>query len=350
MPIVPNFVERLFLLKLNQGPGLILDFLGAQVFRTLCVAVKLGVFETLSNGPMSSPDIARQIKTDERGTTLLLEALEAIGYVDEKQARYRNTPMTTKWLLRNSPNSLVGALPFLESMVFERWGCLDESIRRGRPAVYGSEWLEQHPDGWRIYQEGMMAVAKMTADEVVGKVKLQPNASRLLDVGGNHGLYSIKFCCRYPSLSATVFDLPQALEVARENISAEKMDERIGLREGDFWTDPLGTGYDIALVFNILHAFLPDKNTELLHKVANALNPGGLVIIMDQIAGKASGTTAKALVRLQAMNYFNDLGARTCAFHEIAAWLTKTGFTYPRLIRLRGTPGFALVQGRKTQK
>lgn len=36
MPIVPNFTERLMLLKLNQAPGPMLDFLGAQAFRVLC--------------------------------------------------------------------------------------------------------------------------------------------------------------------------------------------------------------------------------------------------------------------------------------------------------------------------
>jgi hypothetical protein len=45
MPIVPSVAERLTPLRLNQGPGPILDFLGAHAFKTLCVAVKLGVFE-----------------------------------------------------------------------------------------------------------------------------------------------------------------------------------------------------------------------------------------------------------------------------------------------------------------
>mgnify|MGYP001557838926 FL=1 len=45
MPIVPNFIERLVLLTFNQGPGLMLDFLGAQAFRVVGVGVRLGVFE-----------------------------------------------------------------------------------------------------------------------------------------------------------------------------------------------------------------------------------------------------------------------------------------------------------------
>ncbi len=348
MPVIPNFIERLTLLKLNQGPGLMLDFLGAQAFRVVCVAVKLGVFEALSGGPLTAAETGRQIKADERGTTLLLEALKALGYVRKKDERYVNTPMTVKWLLRGSPTSFAGGIPFFESMVFDRWGHLDESIRRGKPALYGYDWADQQPGRWRIYEEGMIAVARMAADEVIGKAKLPNTARRLLDVGGGHGLYSIKFCRRYPALSATVFDLPQALEVARETITAERMGVRVTVQEGDFWIDDLGTGYDVVLLFNVVHAHPPDKNTELLRKVAGALNERGLMVIMEQIVDNAPGPTAKALARLQALNYFNDLDAQTYAFDEIVSWITKVGFANPRGINLRKTPGFGLVLGTKT--
>lgn len=348
MPLRPNFIERLVLLNLNQGPGLMLDFLGAQAFRAVCVAVKLGVFEALSSGPLTAAETARRIEADERGTTLLLEALQALDYVKKKHGRYVNAPMTTKWLLRDSPTSLAGGIPFFESMVFDRWGHLDESIRRGKPAIYGSEWLDQQPDGWRVYQEGMIAVARMAADEVVVKAKLPSTARRLLDVGGGHGLYSIKFCRRYPDLSATVFDLPQALEVARETIAAEGMGDRVTAQAGDFWINDFGAGYDVVLLFNVIHAYSPDKNTKLLRKIFGALSRGGLIIIMEQIAGKIFGSTAKALARLQALNYFNDLEAQTYEFNEIAGWLTEVGFADIGRISLRKTPGFSLVLGTKT--
>ncbi len=182
----------------------------------------------------------------------------------------------------------------------------------------------------------------------VAKVKLPATARRLLDVGGGHGLYSIKFCRRYPQLSATVFDWPQALEVAREVIAAEEMGDRVSVQEGDFWVDNLGNGYNVALLFNIVHAYLPDKNTELLRKVANALHPGGLIVILDQLTGKALGPTAKAMSRLQGLNLFNAAGGQGYAFEEIAGWLTNAGFINPRRINLLKSPGNGLVLGTKT--
>lgn len=337
-------MEHLILLRLNQGPGPMLDVLGALACRAVSVALELGVFGALSGGPLTAAEIARQIEADERGATLLLEALEALGYVDKQDDRYANTAMTVKWMLRGSPASFVGSLSFFEGLL-DRWRYLDESIRRGEPPMLVWEWFDQHPGGWRNYQAALLGMARMVADEVVARVKLPPTARRLLDVGGGHGLYSIKFCRRHPQLSATVFDWPQALEVAQETIAAEDMDGRVTVQEGDFWTDDLGSGYDVALLFNIIHMYLPDQNTELLRKVAGALNAGGLIVIMDQIAGKVSGPTAKAVARLQGLNLFNEVNGQTYATDEIAGWLMAAGFTNPRGISLLKLPGFGLVVG-----
>lgn len=348
MPVLPSFAEHFMLLTLNQGPGPMLDFLGAQAFRAVCAALRLGVFEALGAGPLTAPETARRIGASELGTTLLLEALDPLGYVEKKNERYVNTEMTRKWLLQKSPTSISGGIPFLESMVFDRWGNLGESIRRGRPVISGYDWLEEHPGSWRTYQEGMIAVARMAADEVVARVRLPLTARRLLDVAGGHGLYSVRFCRRYPALSATVFDVPQALEITRETIEAEKMSDRVAVQEGDIWSGELGTNYDVALLFNITHAFLPEKNADLLRMVAGALKRGGLIAIMDQITGKAASSVARALSRLQGLNYFNDLGAKTYTFDEIAGWLKDAGFTKLRRVRLTKMPGFGLALGMRT--
>ena len=254
--------------------------------------------------------------------------------------------MTVKWLVSDSSTSLANGLPFFESMVFDRWGHLAESIRRGRPAVPGFEWLDEHPGGYRIYEEGMIATARITADEVVRRVTLPARARQLLDVGGGHGLYRIRFCRRYPNLSATVFDLPQALETARAMIAAERTGQRVSVLEGDFWVDDVGGGFDVLLLFNVIHAYSPEKNVELLRKMSGALNEGGLIVILEQLPGKVFGSTATALARLQALNFFNDLGGQTYSFDQIASWLTESGFNNPRRITLRRMPGFSLCLGK----
>jgi hypothetical protein len=325
-----------------------LDFIGAQAFRVVCVAVRLGLFEALGTAALSADDVARRIGADARGTMLLLEALEALGYVRHRGARYANTVTTARWLLPGSPNDLGGGIPFFENMVFDRWGHLEESVRRGRPALPSADWVAQRSDGWRIYQQGMIATARMVTDEVVSRVRLPPGARRLLDVGGGHGLYSVQFCRRQSGLSATVFDTAPALDIARDVVAAEGMQDRVTLQAGDFWVDALGAGYDVALVFNILHAYAPERNVELLRRVGGAVRAGGHLLVMEQLGGDGTSGLARVVVRLQALNYFNDLGAQTYAFEDVASWLATAGFHSTRRLALRKTPGFSLLLAVKT--
>jgi 2-polyprenyl-3-methyl-5-hydroxy-6-metoxy-1,4-benzoquinol methylase len=337
MPIVPNLMERMALLRLNLGPGLMLDFLGAQAFRAACAAQNLGVFAALDGAPLTAAEVAARVDADPRGTTILLEALAALGYVRRQGERFANSAMTAKWM-----PVLGEGMPFFHDLLHEEWSHLEESIRSGRPAVPGYEtWLGNDARRWATFQGGMLAIARMSADDVVAKARLPRHARRLLDVGGGHGLYSVRFCRRHPALTATVFDLPQGLESARRTIAAEGMADRVGMQEGDFTR----SGYDVVLLFNILHSRQPDGNVELLRKVARALDPGGIVVILGQLPGTASSSVGEAVSRLQALNMFNAEAAQAYRFEDIAQWLATAGFAGVRRIRLRKSPGFALVLG-----
>jgi len=341
MPIRPNLIERLAFFNLNLAPAPMLDFLGAMAFRAASAAVKLGVFEVLGDGPQTAAQVARRIEADERGVALLLDALEALGYVSARKGRYEATVMTTRWL-----PVLADGIPFFERVVFERWRALEERVRGVPPPE--NPYAEYDEQTWRDFEAGMMAVAGMAADNVTAKLKLPPTARRLIDIGGGHGLYSIKLCRRFPQLSATVFDVAEALEVAREVIAAEDMEGRVSVQEGNFWVDGLGTGFDVALLFNIVHAHQPDKNTELLRKVKSALNPGGLIVILDQLPGKTLGPAAKASAVLQGLNLFITAGGQAYSFNEISRWLVTAGFTKPRRINLLKSPGSSLVLANTT--
>jgi SAM-dependent methyltransferase len=346
MPIIPNFIERMLMLKLNQAPAPTLDMYGAVANRVVSTAIRIGVFEALRDGGMTSTQIANKLNVDNRGVGLLLNALEAIGYLDVRDGYYVNSAMTDKWMLDNAPQTIVHLFRFFDSVI-ERCGYLEETIRKGTPPVLGWEWFNQHPEVWEQYYAGMLDGARLASDEVVSKVKVPPTARRLIDVGGGHGLYSVKFCKKNPDLSATIFDWPRALEAAKATIAVENMQDRMSLQTGDLWNDDLGSGYDVALVFNIVHMYAPEKNVELIQRVANALEHGGLLVIMDQIAIKGQGSAAKAIARLQGLQLFNSVMGQTYPCEEIENWLTKAGFVKIHTTLLRRAPSSGLIVGMK---
>jgi SAM-dependent methyltransferase len=338
VPIIPSFVERL-VFRFNVAPGFMLDYLGAQAFRAGTVAFKLGVFSALSEGPLTVAELARRIGADERGLTLLLDTLQVLGYVRKgASGRYELRPAFAKWLPTFAPDSA----RFFERVVFDWWGHLDESIRRG-----GSAMPAMDDEAIRDLQAGMITLARMAGDEIVSRVRVPAGARRLVDLGGGHGLYSVKFLRRHPELSATIVDAANALETTRDVIAQEGMQGRIMTREGNFLTGDIGENYDIALLFNVVHYHLPDRNRELLAAVTRSLNPGGILVVMDQMPGRAFGPTVAALFRLQALHLFNAVSGQTYTAPEVAAWMKAAGLVRTRRLDLRAAMGHGVVVGTK---
>ncbi len=82
----------------------------------------------------------------------------------------------------------------------------------------------------------------------------------------------------------------------------------------------------VALVFNLLHGFGAEQNIALLRKLRIALNPGGQVVIMDQIVGKGGLPIVETITQILGISFFHLVGGQTYTLDEIQRWLTTAGF------------------------
>lgn len=346
MPLMPNMLERVIFFKMNEGPGPMLDLIGALGYKAVSVSIKLGVFEALSDGPMTIERLAEKLEVSPRGLAVLLGALEGLGYVTVRNGSCANTAMTNRWMLPASPDCVAGLFGHFDDML-ERWAFMEESIRRGEPALDGDAWFEERPERWHAYHDGMRIIANLVSGEVVSKIKLPKGAGKLLDLGGSHGLYSIRLCRKHPGLRATVLDFEQARRVAEETIAREAMSDRVVFRAGNFLTDDLGGPFDAALLFNVIRVFKPKQATEVFRKTAGALGSGGVVVVMDQMTGGASSRFAQANAQLINLELFGALKGETYSGESIAGLLRDAGYADARVIGLRRSPGASLVTATK---
>jgi hypothetical protein len=97
----------------------------------------------------------------------------------------------------------------------------------------------------------------------------------------------------------------------------------------------------------MIHLYTPDRNLKLIRRVAAALKQGGLMVIMDQIAGKGRGSAARAIARLQGLQLFNSVMGQTYPAREIVDWLKEAGFLRIQTHQLRNAPSSGLVVGMK---
>jgi hypothetical protein len=343
VPLTTNALERLVLTRLNTQPGLLLDYFSTLGFRAALAGVRLGIFDALEKGPGTVSEVAGQLGTDARGTEALLEALTSLHYLRRRGDRYSNLPTASRWLTQQRDPDFVEATRFLEMAAFDLWADLAQAVRSGRPVRPFYEWLEADAERSAAFQVWTRWIAGAAAPEIVRRVRLRTDARRLIDVGGGHGRYAAAYCRAMPGLSAVVFDLPTALRSAEDLLTEPDLEGRIRLQPGDFLADDLGAGFDAALLINIVHGLGDEDNRRLIGRVAEALNPGGSIVIVEQFIGRAPGPAVYAIQRLLELNYHLALGGRTYRYAKAVAWLTDAGFASVRRINLRSAPGTSVA-------
>lgn len=347
MPVQPNFLERAAFYTLNQAPGVMLDMAGALSYQALSTAVRLGVFEALDGQSLTPAELANALDAEERGIASLLLALEATGYVEADNDRFTNSTMTRKWLIGSEAFNGQAILSFWDDLNVHIWPHADEIIRTGQRPFPVYDWIESDPQRNRSFQQTLVVTALGAGEDIAHKMALPATASRVLDVGGGHGLFSIILCQQYPNLRATIIERPAALAVAADFVADYGMEDRIELVAGDLWDVEWGHEYDVVLLFNLLHHFDPVTNAKLLRKSVTALKRGGCTAILDQIAGKVNGSATNAFIRLIALQYYVMADGRVFTQQELEHLLAHTGFVDCRTHSLSNLPGTSLMMATK---
>jgi SAM-dependent methyltransferase len=342
-PIPENPIERV-VNKLNLAPRPLLETqMAFSLGRLIMVGTKLGVFDALADGPLAAAEVAERCGTSEIGTEKLLFALTGAEYLQAENGGYALAPVARKWLLRDSPNSLVDKMLFQ----FYEWDYMElseEYVRTGEPFELHSTIDD---DQWDLYQRGMRALANAGAPELVRRMPMPKGATEMLDIGGSHGFYSVALSRKHDGLRSTILDLPQAIEHAAPLLAAEGMGDRVVHRAGDALADDLGSdAYDLVLIAQLVHHFSEEQNRELAARVARALRPGGIYAVVDEFRPPTPKDAGQMGALLEFYFALTSLSG-TWPVEEISEWQRNAGLKPRRPINFRTVPGVGIQAAEK---
>ena len=245
----------------------------------LHAGVKLDVYTIIGDDCLSANEIARRIKSDLRGVTMLLNALTAMNFLIHQDKGYAISAAGKSFLSKDSDHYL-GYLIMHHHYLMESWSQLDKAVKTGKPLRTRS--LQSDAARRESFLMGMFNIAMKVAPQVAAATDLS-NRHLLLDLGGGPGTYAIHFCLTNPQLRATVYDLPETRPFAEKTIAQFGLAGRIAFAEGDYLKEDIPGTYDVALLSHILHAEGPDDCRKLIRKAVSAVQPGGLIIIHEFI-------------------------------------------------------------------
>ena len=325
-------------LRAGLVPAAAADAWGGMALSGMVVAaVRSGITARLAAGPATAAEVAADLGLDPLPTRLLLDCLRSTGHVAERSGRYRLSRSARRWLDPASPLSVAGYVAGATDY-WPWWAGLDETVRTGTSS--GSHGAPPGDPYWRRYMTGQQELARLSAAEVARKLPLAASPHALLDIGGGHGAYSARLAERYPTLNATVLDLPGSAAIGRELIAAAGLADRVRFRDGDATTADLGTDYDAVLCFNIVHHLAPDATAALFRRIGGALRPGGTLAVLDVFA--EPGRRASAHADMLALFVYLSSGARVHTPREFDGWLRDAGFGPAKKIRVLRMPGLSL--------
>lgn len=240
---------------------------GFKLFSTIYAAVKLKLFDHLEP-PKSAEELSEVLGIDPYLVWCICEILADAGLVAEENGVYKATEVSKSYLRTNSPLFQGNVLDNLMKS-FEVWSKLAEALKN--PVIVDVE--EFFKDHIHVMASEALCGELQKTVRVVVELPEFWEAKTLLDLGGGHGLYAIAFTKLNPKLRAYVFDLPQVVEHTKRYVEAFSAD-RVEVLAGDFFTDDVGSGYDI-----VFFSYNPGgRNPTLVPKIHASLNLGGLFI------------------------------------------------------------------------
>jgi predicted O-methyltransferase YrrM len=238
----------------------------------------LDVFTIIAEGQTRAQAVARKSGADERGMSMLLNALTAMELLVKTGDNYAAVPSAERLLSKHSPQ-YIGYMIMHHHHLVESWSQLDQAVRTGkavrtRPSFFDDE---SHRENFLM---GMFNMAMGIAPGLTRQISLS-GRRRLLDLGGGPGTYAIHFCMNNSDLSATIYDLPATRPFAEKTVEKFGMKNRVVFADGNYLEDPIEGKYDAVWMSHILHGEGPGDCQKIIWKAVRATEPGGMIMVHD---------------------------------------------------------------------
>lgn len=260
------------------------------VFQAVKSLRNLGVLELLNSCDhgMTPNEIAQKINISEYGIKVLLDAGLSAEVVILSNEKYKLTK--TGFFFLNDKMTNIN-MDFVNDVCYNGMFYLEDSIREEKPEglkVFGN-WptiyhgLSELPEP---VKKSWFAFDHFYSDHVfksILSIIFDKNRTKILDVGGNTGKFSLE-CAQYnPDAEITIMDLPGQLNVALENAQKAGFERQIKGHPADILdhSQPFPTGFDAIWMSQFLDCFSEENILQILKRAAQSMSENTSLLILE---------------------------------------------------------------------
>lgn len=303
---------------------LIFDLLENVILsRALFTAAELDIAEHIIKNPQTAKTLARATNTEESTLTRLLNFLCLKKIFTCNALGTYELPEESRPMLAHHPQTIK---PFLLHDDETRWnsfGNLTYSITNAKPAfdmLYGQDYftsLKQSPELSKRFDDAMNIISSEEDAAIAKKLSLQ---GIIADIGGGNGQLLKKILAEQPTISGILFDLPTVVENIVENT-------RLTAIGGSFF-EKISIKANTFLLKRVLHDWNDAQSESIIRNVANTMDRGNHLWIIDGILDQAEEKTKLAAIDLALLTIFGGQERGIKQFEEL---VNRAGLTILRI-------------------
>lgn len=275
---------------------------GPVNFQVARLMIKFGIFDLLNshkNG-LTLEEIVEKLPQYNRYTIqILLEASLTMRTVLLKEERF--SLAKTGWFLLNDQMARVN-IDFNHDVNYLGFFYLEEALLKGKPA--GLKTL----GNWPTIYEGLSSLPKEAQKSWFAfdhfysdnsfkealEIVFSHQPKTLLDVGGNTGRWALQCVAYNPDIQVTIMDLPQQLQMMREQTKSLPGAERIHGYAANLLDEKVAfpQAFDVIWMSQFLDCFSEAEVQSILKRAAASMAPGSRLFIMENFWDRQQFDTA----------------------------------------------------------
>jgi ubiquinone/menaquinone biosynthesis C-methylase UbiE len=299
-------------------------------YHVLLAALQLDVFGTLATaGPSDASALADHLSASPPHLRMLLDAVVALGLLDQFGGVYELNDTAKRYLLSDGPACMADLVPVAPGPR-ENWLDLADTVRRGRP----SRPIDDDPESFYVpLAEGTFTTMWRCATRADLKIRYSASpVLRMLDLGAGGAPWSIAVLQACPGATAVVNDFPGVLEIAKRKADEFKVADRCDWRAGNYFeieVEP--ASFDLVALGHVCRGEGSSNAPLLIQRAFDALRPGGRVILAEYFCDPEHKLNPHAVL-MGATMMASTLHGATFTTDEFGTWLRAAGFDDLRLI------------------
>lgn len=271
---------------------------GPAVFQASRLMIKFGILGMIrdTDAGLTRKEIVERTNLSDYAVKCLLEASLCIGTIIVNTTTERYTLTKTGWFLLNDQATYTN-INFNHDVNYEGWFYLEESLVNGKP-----EGLK-HFGNWPTIYEGLSSLPEKVQKSWFGfdhfysdssfpealEIIFKKNQTHsLYDVGGNTGKWALQCVGFDKDVEVTILDLPQQIEMMRENIKGKDGSKRIkgygiNLLDSSALFPKREGGLDAIWMSQFLDCFSMNEIISILVRAKSAMGANTRIYIMETL-------------------------------------------------------------------